>query len=699
MAINSSTRFGVVYSTPKDFIEKIGSKDSTYTDGKLFVLHGDAEGALTQGIYMVEQNNTDPDGSLNIQMLSSGAYASSANAGLLDPSLYDFIRKIQDGSSNVPNADHATTAGTADIAKRVDSSLYIKVKGQNFKTYDAGDSITFDISAGNNIALSTSGNTLTITATDTTYSGNDGVVLNGTVFSHADTNTNISVDTSYGQSADASQTAKGTLTFNVPQITLDKFGHVKDVSVKTIKVLDTDVDKNWETDQSTGKVYLTGKSSNANNNVAQGYVNSSVYMQAGKVYATTGDIDASGTALVTGKAVADYVSTQLGNLSSALLYKGTVANATELNEKPKTTGHVYISSATNWDYTDINGTKYAIEIGDMFICNGTGWNIVSSEFDVSANANGTSLKVGDTVTIATVDGVDIKVALPAKGDNVYYEHPEAGKATKNFGAVSSTTNVTCGELKKIATVYDASFDASGHYVGVTPRDISINITNPNTDDKVKTSSSTSKLFIIGKTDASKDTSSAANYNASVYINKNALYSEGEKVLTSYTEQYTGTVTSITAGTGLSGGTITTDGTISLNVANSSTLGGIIASNKLNSAVTLTSSNGSTSSRYYGVQVDNTGKAFVNIPWTDYQVKASTSANKIYLIGQDDASNGTTEQAYKNASVYMQSGKMYATSGLVASNDTALVNGGTVYTAVEAAKAEAIAATIIYWETL
>ena len=61
---------------------------------------------------------------------------------------------------------------------------------------------------------------------------------------------------------------------------------------------------------------------------------------------------------------------------------------------------------------------------------------------------------------------------------------------------------------------------------------------------------------------------------------------------------------------------------SLPKATASVLGGIIASNVLTTSVTLTSANGSTSSRYYGVQVDKDGKAFVNVPWESGSVSGS-----------------------------------------------------------------------------
>lgn len=68
---------------------------------------------------------------------------------------------------------------------------------------------------------------------------------------------------------------------------------------------------------------------------------------------------------------------------------------------------------------------------------------------------------------------------------------------------------------------------------------------------------------------------------------------------------------------------------SLSVATTSALGGIIISNTLSTAVTLTSGNGNTANRYYGVQVDKDGKAFVNIPWTNTW-KQNTSTQEGYV---------------------------------------------------------------------
>ena len=79
-------------------------------------------------------------------------------------------------------------------------------------------------------------------------------------------------------------------------------------------------------------------------------------------------------------------------------------------------------------------------------------------------------------------------------------------------------------------------------------------------------------------------------------------------------------------------------------ATTSALGGIIVSNALGSQVTLTSGAGTTANRYYGVQIDSVGQAFVNIPWTDtvYTLPVATSAA---LGGIMIGYNGATAKTY------------------------------------------------------
>lgn len=98
---------------------------------------------------------------------------------------------------------------------------------------------------------------------------------------------------------------------------------------------------------------------------------------------------------------------------------------------------------------------------------------------------------------------------------------------------------------------------------------------------------------------------------------------------------TGTVTSVTivAGEGItvsSSAAITTSGsrTITLKEATNSALGGIqlkAAKRTTNLSSSITTG-GTTSSRYYGVELDTNGLAFVNVPWTDTNTTYSAGDN-------------------------------------------------------------------------
>ena len=108
---------------------------------------------------------------------------------------------------------------------------------------------------------------------------------------------------------------------------------------------------------------------------------------------------------------------------------------------------------------------------------------------------------------------------------------------------------------------------------------------------------------------------------------------------------TGTVTSITPGTGLTGTNsdtaITTSGTINLKAATSSEIGGI--------SIGYTQSD-----KNYPVQLDTNNKAYVNVPWTDNNTKntagSTDTSKKIFLIGAE--SQAANPQTYSHDTAYV-----------------------------------------------
>ena len=115
---------------------------------------------------------------------------------------------------------------------------------------------------------------------------------------------------------------------------------------------------------------------------------------------------------------------------------------------------------------------------------------------------------------------------------------------------------------------------------------------------------------------------------------------------------TGTVTSVTPGTGLRNGTaataITGSGTLNLISATTDELGGIKAA-AVRTATNLSLITGRTAtSRYYGVELDGNNKAFVNVPWTsvsDANLKISDGTNTIVAAVVADIGTSATNTTF------------------------------------------------------
>lgn len=89
---------------------------------------------------------------------------------------------------------------------------------------------------------------------------------------------------------------------------------------------------------------------------------------------------------------------------------------------------------------------------------------------------------------------------------------------------------------------------------------------------------------------------------------------------------------------------------SLSKATTSTLGGIKVSGLRNATVTL-NPNTSIDGRYFGVELDSTGKAFVNIPQRDIRINGNSIGNKILNIKPSDEiyifkDDSSTEDVYE-----------------------------------------------------
>lgn len=129
---------------------------------------------------------------------------------------------------------------------------------------------------------------------------------------------------------------------------------------------------------------------------------------SGKSIATS--VTNNANAIPTAAAVVSYVSSQVSSaLASVLKYKGTVGTGGTVTALPSSgmaTGDTYVvKTAGTYD-------SAAMEVGDYLIYNGSGWDKINGENQVTNKAASLS-SAGSSATIATVDGTDITVTTPS----------------------------------------------------------------------------------------------------------------------------------------------------------------------------------------------------------------------------------------------------------------------------------------------
>lgn len=126
--------------------------------------------------------------------------ATSTNAGLLSSTLYSKLVGIDDGAEVNQNAFSNITVGSTTIAAEAKTD-------------------TLTLTAGSNVTLTpnATSDSVTIAATDTTYSQGTGISISGTTINHSN-----SVTAGTAGSSSASSGA----TVSVPYVTYDAQGHV-----------------------------------------------------------------------------------------------------------------------------------------------------------------------------------------------------------------------------------------------------------------------------------------------------------------------------------------------------------------------------------------------------------------------------------------------------------------------------------------
>lgn len=387
-------------------------------------------------------------------------------------------------------------------------------------TFGADDAV--EIVAGTNISVTPNSTNKTITIANT--------------YSHPSDGSNVGT---YGLTADATP-AHGSGTFKVPYLTVNSAGHVTAAGEHTVTL---PADKNQKvksgnstfgddavvnitasgaltaaatTTSGSEKIEITHNTTEVGahtdyyggglnvikiKNDTYGHITAVSY----DTIATEGTYNSSSNKLMTKDATATAISTALGNLTTAMVYKGTSTGAVSSNAMNAPSGVSAGDLATGWvivmagDATIVpseatSGAKTTLlgkqissngdtklEKGDMLIYNGTNWNVVTAEGEVTDYT--TAIEVPATTTastasdVAMVDGTKITLSL---------KHATSGVTAGSYGQTANASPSAGTGTFKIPYI---TVNSAGHITSVADKTITLPA-DTNDNQKVKSGSNT-----------------------------------------------------------------------------------------------------------------------------------------------------------------------------------------------------------------
>ena len=425
------------------------------------------------------QINPDTDTDISINSFTVSAGRQDGNDLVFDLTL---IEQDKDGNIKTGNGqDIGKFTGQIRITPDMIASLSIDVAVKTTSAAVTGNATVIKTSGtgadtqsgvtvkgGTNVSITGKENEIIVSAKDTIYElSNDGaakVVLKdvdgtpaGQVAFEAGTALDVAAEDgkitySHSASGVVAATYEGSSTFadnvatiQIPSFTVDAQGHVTAASKKGIKVTDSTFSADAVSADNTGKIKF------------------SIANQDGTTTEATSGQDLYYTISIDGaEAKTVYNQGFLGNFYSksaidskfkgldAFTYKGTVANADELNAKTNVTiGDTYKASAG----FVLNGEN--VHIGDIIIANGTEdasgvitnveWDVIHSEnntdttYTLTAADNKITLEDSNNTPQDITLADDDVVLLTSSGNTITASHAQVG-ANKTVGGNGGSTD-------------------------------------------------------------------------------------------------------------------------------------------------------------------------------------------------------------------------------------------------------------------
>lgn len=320
-----------------------------------------------------------------------------------------------------------------------------------------------------------------------------------------------------------------------------------------------------------------------------------------------------------------------GHVSEATAVAKTDITSLGIPAQDTTYGNATTSAAglmSSDDKTKLNGIAAGAEVNQNAFSNvKVGSTTVAAdsktdtvEFVAGSNVTITPDATNDKITIAATDTTYSAATQSAAGLMSSTDKTKLdGVATGAEVNQNTFSNVKVGDTTVAAdTKTDTIELVAGSNVTLTP-----DATNDKVTIAAKDTTYSSKAAASGGTDVS-------------------LVTTGEKYTWNSKTSNTGTVTKVSTGAGLTGGDVTTTGTIKANLRSETKL--------TNASAAATE----TAGRVYPVALDKDGKLAVNVPWTDNNTTALGSMTGTLAVNQGGTGGTTASAARTNLDVYSKS---------------------------------------------
>lgn len=472
----------------------IAATDTTYTAGTYLELSGTQFKHKNSG---VTANSYGPTGDV------TGSEGATIKVPQITVDAQGHITGVTERTYTSKNSTYTVNNGTYSVKmKSGDTTTTIS----DFTANQSGtDDITFIKGANITLTGDTTNRTITIAATDTTYTAGTGLTLSGTQFKHSNSVT-------AGTAGTSSATSGSTLA--VPYITYDAQGHITATGTHTHTI--TGFLTSHQTLTNHAKLADTSTVGQAIVSKSGGYEWKTL---GGAAYKSV-DADtmtSSSTNLPTAKAVAAFVSSAL---TSVLTYKGTIgssgADITALPASHKV-GDTYV--------VKVAGTfaGQACEVGDYIICKTAGssandahWDVINGENQVE-NKSASLAAAGSSATIATVDGTNLTITTPNSWTGV----------TKT-GTITKVGNTSSGDVSVSSSNNTASWGNAVTVGSVGGVDLKFTMPgNPNSNTTYTFASGTTKgAFQVTPSGGSAQTVNIYGLGTAAYTNSDAYATAG-----------------------------------------------------------------------------------------------------------------------------------------------------------------------------